>query len=407
MAETSSVQDDDQELEPATRRSTRGRRSPLRSGAMLFPELVWAHYEWQREVQPRSNGSTKPRHRPHVSTNGPAAEEQRRNGRRALEARYHRVLSDFQSSEGEIRNAYWCVTDASAVVLAEKNVSRLRRLGLRRPDLRLYRATDWVAADVPAIASLLHHCDALAIRVSQILPRVPKRIAMEWIYAEESFLLGYLERTEGRPSKKESELVAQEHAEELKLIERYYDRAASKAARIFYFTGMIIGVLFLAGVGAALAGILDLFGSLDLGSPATQNFFASFGAGTVGALVSVMARMRSDAGFSVDYEVGRGPLLWLGVFRPAVGAIFAAALFFALESGFVQLAPTEDGTFYFYAFVAFLAGFSERFAHVIFGNAELTIASALSGGAGGAAPPSDDRPAGDDTTSIPERTQTA
>ena len=64
-----------------------------------------------------------------------------------------------------------------------------------------------------------------------------------------------------------------------------------------------------------------------------------------------------------------------------------------LESGFllVQFGTAGDsGTFYFYAFVGFLAGFSERFTQVIFGEAELTVAQALGGkpaGRGDAVPP--------------------
>jgi hypothetical protein len=90
--------------------------------------------------------------------------------------------------------------------------------------------------------------------------------------------------------------------------------------------------------------------------------------------------MRPDTrtSFSVDYEVGRGPIFWLGAFRPVIGAIFASALYFALESDFIQLGSiTQQSTFTFYAFVGFLAGFSERFTHVIFGEAELTVAQAL------------------------------
>ena len=105
-----------------------------------------------------------------------------------------------------------------------------------------------------------------------------------------------------------------------------------------------------------------------------------YGAGAVGALVSVMLRMRPDTrtSFSVDYEVGRGPIFWLGAFRPVIGAIFACALYFALESDFIQLGTiNQQSTFTFYAFVGFLAGFSERFTHVIFGEAELTVAQAL------------------------------
>jgi hypothetical protein len=338
-------------------------------GAMLFPELIWKHYCWQHALHPDR--------------------EAKRNGRRAsngdtsaLYESYRSSLSEFQASVGEILDAYWCLTDASAVVLTRKRQSRWGRL-LGHHDLRLYRASDWVTGSAPRIASLLHHSDSLAIKANQILPRVPKRIALNWIFSEQSFLLGVIERTGGKPNEKELDAVVSEHARELKLIERYYDRAASKSARMVYFSGMLLGILLLAALGAAVPAVLKFFnGELDLHSVQAQNFFASYGAGAVGALVSVMLRMRPDnrTGFSVDYEVGRTPLFWLGAFRPVIGAVFGSTLFFALESGFVNFgAPSDNGTFYFYAFIGFLAGFSERFTQVIFGEAELTVAQALGG----------------------------
>jgi hypothetical protein len=342
-------------------------------GAMLFPELIWKHYCWQHALHPDRDEKRNGRR----VTNGDTA---------ALYESYRSSLSEFQASVGEILDAYWCLTDASAVVLTRKRQSRWGRL-FGQNDLRLYRASDWVTANAPRIASLLHHSDSLAIKANQILPRVPKRIALNWIFSEQSFLLGVIERTGGKPDEKELDAVVNEHARELKLIERYYDRAASKSARMVYFSGMLIGILLLAALGAAVPAILKFFNSdLDLHSVQAQNFFASYGAGAVGALVSVMLRMRPDnrTGFSVDYEVGRTPLFWLGAFRPVIGAIFGTAVFFALESEFVNFgAPSDNGKFYFYAFVGFLAGFSERFTQVIFGEAELTVAQALGGAAAG------------------------
>jgi hypothetical protein len=334
--------------------------------ALLFPELIWKHYCWQHALHPER--FAKSRNGRHVS-NGDIG---------GLYRSYRRTLDKFEHAAGEIVDAYWCLTDASAVVLTRKDTSR--RLARGKHDLRLYRATDWVTGSAPKIAALLHHSDSLAMKANQILPAVPKRITLNWIFSEQSFLLGVIERTNGRPSEKDLDGVVREHAEELKRIERYYDRAASKSARLVYFLGMLVGIVLLAALGAGIMGVLGLFTDLNLHSPQTQNFFASYGAGAVGAIVSVMLRMRPDTrtGFSVDYEVGRGPLFWLGAFRPAIGAVFACVLYFALESDFVQLGTiAQQSTFYFYAFVGFLAGFSERFTHVIFGEAELTVAEAL------------------------------
>lgn len=330
-------------------------------GALVFPELIWDHYCWQHALHPERY---------------PGSNGQKNGNVRLLEKTYHRTLERFEHDAGEVVDAYWCQTDASAVVLTRKQVSRWPK----RHDLRLYRASDWVTSAAPRIAALLHHSDTIAMKANQILPMVPKRITLNWIFNEQSFLLGVIERSGGKVSDEDLDAVVAEHAEEIKRIERYYDGAANKTARLVYFLGMLVGILLLATVGLAISAVLGVFSEQELRSTETQNFFAAYGAGAVGALVSVMLRMRPDTrrGFSVDYEVGRGPLFWLGAFRPFIGAIFASVLYFALESDFVSLGTlSQQDTFTFYAFVGFLAGFSERFTHVIFGQAELTVASAL------------------------------
>ncbi len=63
--------------------------------------------------------------------------------------------------------------------------------------------------------------------------------------------------------------------------------------------------------------------------------------------------------FGVAYEIGRTRLFVIGSFRPFIGAAFGAATFFALQAGFISV---KDKSFPVIVFVAFLAGFSERFA---------------------------------------------
>src|SRR5262249_38445592 len=85
-------------------------------------------------------------------------------------------------------------------------------------------------------------------------------------------------------------------------------------------------------------------------------------------------------GVTLDYEVGAGLIVMLGAFRPILGAIFGVLAYFALASGFLGITPPSDNTaFFFYAVIAFAAGFSERFAHVILGSADLTVAKGLTG----------------------------
>ena len=68
----------------------------------------------------------------------------------------------------------------------------------------------------------------------------------------------------------------------------------------------------------------------------------------------------------VDYEAGRGVTFALGALRPALGAVFGIAFYAAVVSGLLDLfnvpAAGDTKQFYFFLVIAFLAGFSERWA---------------------------------------------
>jgi hypothetical protein len=320
------------------------------SGSVFFPELVRAHYAWERAG----------------CVDGPERD------------RYEDVLQPFQEEEGELLHAYWATKRPSAVALTRKELGKVAQRFTDHDDrIRLHRVTDWLARE-SAIAELLHHCDTLAIRVSEVLRGSSERIAMQWLYAVESHLLGFIERTGGRADKAALKEVVQSQSEELIEIERYYARAATKAARIVYFWGMVVGTAVSALLGAALA--FALWRSGEFNHPqtmATQTFFLCFVAGTMGAFISVLMRMSSNS-FRVDYEVGRSTIRRLGSFRPFIGAIFGMVLFFVLKSGLLSVQTNSDSEeFFYYGSLAFLAGFNERFTNVILGKAEQTIGPAL------------------------------
>jgi hypothetical protein len=182
-------------------------------------------------------------------------------------------------------------------------------------------------------------------------------------------------------------------------IERYYDRAGDKTARVVYFGGMMLGALYsalLAGVGALL-----LWAGGWIEQPhvrGIETFFVSYAAGGIGAIVSVMFRMANEDKFAIDYEVGRPTVRKLGAFRPFIGAIFGVAMYFLISSGLPQVElPADEEAFFYYGTVAFLAGFFERRTSVIFGTAEKTLERSLGmegkdgnggdGGGGGTKPP--------------------
>jgi hypothetical protein len=334
--------------------SQRGVGATAQAGGALFAELVWAHYRWERERS--KGGDLDP----------------------ALERAYLAKLAEFQAEEGRLEQVYWSTRNASAVAMSVKvgHQGRISSLRLRERDdeVRLHRLSDWVTKDTPLIADLLHECDLLAIRVGEVLRGTSERIAMRWIVGIQAHLLGYLERTDEdvRDEEAEARLVATQR-KKLEELERYYHRAASKTGRIVYVSGMLIGITIAAILGTL--GGLGLWAA-DLRGDELHIPLLCYGAGALGALVSAISRMgKPERGsFNIDFELGRPLMRRLGVYRPFVGAVIGVALYFLLASGILDLTVEEAKEPYYYGFAAFLAGFSERFATVVFGAAERQLA---------------------------------
>jgi hypothetical protein len=208
-----------------------------------------------------------------------------------------------------------------------------------------------------------------------VLCKTPERIATQWLLSVAGYLLSIVD-TDARLNKHEATRAARRARSELSRVETYYDRAGEKTGRLIYFWGMMIGVAAL-GIFGALGGILySALGDNELKD--TKTFFVCYAMGSVGAVVSVLTRMsqRGDEAF-VDYEVGRPALRRVGSFRPVIGAVFAVVLYFALKSGLVNLKTgPKDTTTFFYATLAFMAGFSERWARVLLGGATKMLGDA-------------------------------
>jgi hypothetical protein len=334
-----------------------GERTIEQTGAALFPQLVWAHHRWERERASKDEPD------------------------QVLEQAYLSKLAEFQEEEGRLEEVYWSTRSASAVAMTAKTEDRTLRGPLRLKEhhevIRLHRVSDWITRDAPHIAGLLHECDLLAIRVGEVLRGTSERIAMRWIVGIEAHLMGFFERASSLPDEKSERELARTELQILAEVEAYYHRAASKAGRIVYVSGMLIGVCLTALLGILAGALLSLAGVEDV-----EILVLCYGGGAVGALVSAMSRMgNAERGrFSIDFELGRPLLRRLGVFRPFVGAVFGVALYFLLASGILDIEVEEAKEPYYYGFAAFLAGFSERFATVIFGAAERRLAPAADGG---------------------------
>jgi gluconate kinase len=316
-------------------------------GASSFSDLVRAHFQREEE---RSKG--------HAHKNG-------------ADGAFAEKLQQFEQEEGKLAAVYWSTRNASAVALTV-GTERHKRNPIADTDaeVRLHRVTDWVAKGAEPIAELLHECDVLAIRVREVLRGTSERIAMQWLYSIQEHALGFLERRDRRDLAKERAFV-RDQRHELARIEQYYLRTGAKAGRIVYVSGMVAAAAFIVTVCAGLAIGLSF---TSLWGLKVEALLLCAGAGSVGALVSVLSRMSlGDDEFSIDFEVGRPLLRRLGLYKPFVGSVFSVATYFLVAGGLLPSETSSGDPLFFYGILGFLAGFSERFTGVIFGNAQSLI----------------------------------
>jgi hypothetical protein len=314
--------------------------------SVSFAELVWAHHERQeREI-------------PEAIVNGPWDQE------------YRRRLKRFKDEHGEIVESYWCRYEASGAALTELQLSR-RLTNLYRRDwiLRLHTATDWRTENAPVVARYLHQWKTAGIKASEVLRESSERIALQRIFEGSTRLLAFVDREAKAKAPTGIANVVAEQEDELAQVEQYYARAGENSARIVYFKGMVWGTLVLALVVGSIFLLSWSLGWLDPTDTATYTLFTVIGMGAAGAILSVMTRMAKENGFNVDYEVGRKSVRFLGGLRPWIGALFALVLYLALKSNIVELLQASKKGIYFFATIAFLAGFSERRAKVLLDSA--------------------------------------
>jgi hypothetical protein len=156
----------------------------------------------------------------------------------------------------------------------------------------------------------------------------------------------------------------------------YFERSTQRHAQVWYFLGMLGGLAAVAVLAFLLPLGLERLPNLESSS---GQFLVSLGTGSCGAVVSVMYGMTSGS-LRLNYlvasgESGRGVLVFAGSLRPLVGAMFGVVLYVLLISGLLPLDIPDDperATFFHIA-VAFLAGFSERWARGILDGTEENV----------------------------------
>jgi hypothetical protein len=309
----------------------------------------------------------------------------------AYEEIFHELLETFSEQRGGLITAYFCENIRVAAALTDiwsaadradgpvRTTQELRDERVQREqrkvperffswfrDLFRQKASNTAIhieptfgdPDSPRAKQILFRCLKVHYQALEYLKPKPRKICMRMTFNVITMLLGTLDNRIGRGEP--ASAFDQSHADqrtleqELESTEAYYLTAVRRQARIHYMVGMLIG-LPLAGL---VAYVLYTFHELP------TNMSIAFAAGAAGALVSVMERLTSGK-LEMNHEAGRAINVSLGLMRPFIGALFAVALYFFISGDLVsvfQLPNDEQSQRFFFAGLAFLAGFSERFA---------------------------------------------
>ena len=365
---------------------------------VYFSDVARAHWRWDRaDGDGDGNGGSR------------SAKDEFDDAVAAFED----SLDQREDAVARVMDSYWCQKQASGVALVELRSSKspgllrsvARRWGLWHPipEYRIYRESDWVTVEYSQLANLLHECDVLAIKARWGLEGLHQAVVMPWLMAVEEHILGFIERdwrrrtqsgqtseqpaaaeqTKPKPDSPEVERTSfyNEVLRELNRIEDYYQQAGEKRARLHFVSSMLTsGAVLVIIFGLISAGLFSLFDLLNLHDPAIRRFYASMAAGAAGAIVSVLMRMSGIHGseFKIDHELGSDGVRRLGAFRPLAGAVSGVIVALLVQTTLVASQSGSVSTAFF-AVVAFLAGFSERWTKVMLDGAMRTVETPSSG----------------------------
>ena len=215
----------------------------------------------------------------------------------------------------------------------------------------------------PRIAELLRTAHREERKWSFLLNNRTQKILEQLTYTLIVYLLGFLCSPDKSASTQENLKKAVLSAEkEIRYIRDFARDSAKKAALQWYLLGLPLGFVFGSAIAAGVW-FIPSGGAPKGGLPIASQLTLCLASGAIGAVISVMIRITRRQGLDVDSEQGWFVTTLAGGFRPIIGAVLGAALFVLIGGGLIPLPnPTGSNIVFFYAGLAFLAGFSERWA---------------------------------------------
>ena len=249
-------------------------------------------------------------------------------------------------------------------------------------DDELYVQFKPTGSDEASFIDLLIRMTGVHIKARQVLQKEDYRTIMETVFVVISYCLSSLDHERSSDDQPEAgRRAGRERSEALAFlrsecarVEENLDNIIQRRAERTYFNGMLGAVLALGLAGVVLANLLDASGNFD-----TYKYLLVAGlAGSIGATISVMWRITfgrfSPSNAIIAFQQGKKAsvtLAILGAVRPFIGTVFGIIVYALDRAELLPLKPPGSGAdpLYFYAAIAFFAGFSERWAQSTLGNA--------------------------------------
>lgn len=180
-------------------------------------------------------------------------------------------------------------------------------------------------------------------RWNSVLSGRPLLLVERWMFALLVSILSYADNTYGGrtgsdgdddPKQRVKEYIASAESE-LSAITLLARRMARRHIVQWYLGGLPLGVGVVIGIGLTITNYRYRVGD----TVENWSIMYSLCAGAVGAVISVMVRVSHGENLEIDIYSGRKITLFVGAFRPIIGAIFGVVFFVFVHAGIVPFAP--------------------------------------------------------------------
>ncbi|MEX5720182.1 hypothetical protein [Geodermatophilus maliterrae] len=278
---------------------------------------------------------------------------------------FARLLAQYRGADREIVDQYF----ASYVHAGALHVCRRTRFHRRADfEIRMKYPGEKVAVVQPAFEAALWRARAMERQSALVVAGRPRRLLLEMLFSIIVYLLGVLDSLEAAGhGERDIEEPRRVHRiekavriaqRELTRLQHFVDRAAIRSALRYYVLGVFIGGVAVSA-SAWTTSRIPMFEQT-----ATQDLVRAIAAGGLGAVISVMIRISHGQRLDVDTTQDNVMTCVAGGFRPLIGGALGVALYVLLQAGLTPLEIPEEANdaSYFFTAIAFLAGFSERWA---------------------------------------------